>query len=181
MTDSQIRDEIRRELEASYKEELMRQKLKDEIRREIEEELREQIRDDFLNNYDETEYIYLLQEREFVINNLPIYKIGRTCNMVNRLKNYPKNSFLILLFPVLKKNKVEEIIKKEFIENFEQRREIGIEYFQGNKKEMIIKILNIIKIQDKYTSGKRELSEKQKIALQKARDAKKAKKMKQSK
>ena len=178
MDENAIREEIRRDLEKSYKEELMKQKLKEEIRKEIEEELREQIRDDFLNNYDETEYIYLLQEREFVINNLPIYKIGKTSNMVNRLKNYPKNSFLILLFPVLKKNKVEEMIKKEFIERFEQRKEIGYEYFQGNKKEMIVQLLNIIKIQDKYTNGKREITEKQKQALQRAREAKALKKKK---
>jgi hypothetical protein len=43
------------------------------------------------------EYIYLLQEREFIKTNENIYKIGKTKQEHNnRLKGYPKGSVLLL-------------------------------------------------------------------------------------
>ena len=82
-----------------------------------------------------TNYIYLLQEKEFIKSN--IYKI--------EISQYPENS--IILFQIDCNNISEEqIIKqiiKQFIENFIQRTDIGDEYFEGDYKKMI-DMINII-------------------------------------
>ena len=45
----------------------------------------------------EVNYIYLLQEREFIKTNESIYKIGRTKQEHNkRLNQYPKGSILLV-------------------------------------------------------------------------------------
>ena len=80
-----------------------------------------------------TNYIYLLQEKEFIKSN--IYKIEIT----QETTQYPKNS--IILFQIDYNNISEEqIIKqiiKQFIENFIHRKDIGDEYFEGDSKKMI--------------------------------------------
>ena len=86
-----------------------------------------------------TNYIYLLQEKEFIKTN--IYKIGIT----QEINQYPENS--IILFQIYCNNiSEEEIIKqiiKQFTENFIQRKDIGDEYFEGDSKKMI-NMINII-------------------------------------
>lgn len=86
-----------------------------------------------------TNYIYLLQEKEFIKTN--IYKIGIT----QEINQYPENS--IILFQINCNNISEEqIIKqiiKQFTENFIQRTNIGNEYFEGDSKKMI-NMINII-------------------------------------
>ena len=86
-----------------------------------------------------TNYIYLLQEKEFIKTN--IYKIGIT----QEINQYPENSSI--LFQLDCNNISEEqIIKqiiKQFTENFIQRTNIGNEYFEGDSKKMI-NMINII-------------------------------------
>ena len=86
-----------------------------------------------------TNYIYLLQEKEFIKTN--IYKIGIT----QEINQYPENS--IILFQIDCNNiSEEEIIKqiiKQFTENFIQRKDIGDESFEGDSKKMI-NMINII-------------------------------------
>lgn len=43
--------------------------------------------------------IYLIQEREFIGTN--VFKIGRTKNINQRMKNYPKNSVYYYIFPLV--------------------------------------------------------------------------------
>jgi hypothetical protein len=92
------------------------------------------------------EYIYLLQEREFIKNNENIYKIGRTQQEnLKRLNNYPKNS--VLLFQMICNDSVS--LEKKLIELFNskyiKRTDIGIEYFEGNYCTMINDIYENIK------------------------------------
>ena len=87
------------------------------------------------------ETFYLLQEREFIKSNEPIYKIGKTSKtMLTRLKGYPKNSNVFYSNIVDKKYNIESNIKKKFIKEFIQRKDIGSEYFEGS----IIDMINII-------------------------------------
>jgi excinuclease UvrABC nuclease subunit len=55
------------------------------------------------------EGIYLVQEREFIKTNEDVYKIGKSNNLSQRVRGYPKGSRLLLL--ILCKN-VNDIEKK---------------------------------------------------------------------
>ena len=83
-------------------------------------------------------YIYLLQEREFIKTNEQIFKFGRTKKeCLTRFYQYPKGS--VLLFQMICDNckSMENQIKQSFKQNFKQRTDIGTEYFEGNYKEMM--------------------------------------------
>jgi hypothetical protein len=93
------------------------------------------------------EYIYLLQEREFIKTNEIIYKIGKTKqDNLKRLNNYPKGSSLIIQIKCNDCNKYERIILNRFKEKFIQKKEIGNEYFMGDCNDMIDLIYSIIRI-----------------------------------
>jgi len=95
------------------------------------------------------EYIYLLQEREFIKTNEPIYKIGKTKqDNLKRLNNYPKGSSLIIQIKCNDCNKYERIILNRFKEKFIQKKEIGNEYFMGYCNDMIDLIFSIIRIEN---------------------------------
>jgi len=85
-----------------------------------------------------TNYVYLLQEREFIKTNEKIYKVGMTQKEnFERFNQYPKGS--VLLFQIIChdcKNMEVQVIK-QFKEKFIQRKDIGSEYFEGNYKSMI--------------------------------------------
>ena len=85
-----------------------------------------------------TNYIYLLQEREFIKTNENIYKVGMTKKENHiRFNQYPKNS--VLLFQMICNNckNIEKQIIKLFKEKFNHRKDIGTEYFEGEYKTMI--------------------------------------------
>lgn len=84
------------------------------------------------------EHVYLLREREFVRIGEDIYKIGKTRQTPKkRFHGYPKNSEIILIVDVDDCTVVENRIKKVFNQRFRQRRDIGIEYYQGDRTEII--------------------------------------------
>ena len=98
------------------------------------------------NNIDETEYVYLIKEREFIKTKENIYKIGRTTKLNHiRFNQYPKGS--ILLFQIICNNCkiIEKNIITTFIEKFIQRKDIGTEYFEGDYVLMIDMIYTIVK------------------------------------
>ena len=73
-----------------------------------------------------TNYIYLLQEREFIALNKNIYKVGMTkLNNYSRFLQYPNNS--ILLFQMKCENciKLEKIIINNLKKNFLRKKDIG--------------------------------------------------------
>jgi hypothetical protein len=92
------------------------------------------------------EYIYLLQEREFIKTKEEIYKIGRISkNNLIRFNQYPKDSELIIQIKCKdSKNEEKELIIK-FKDKFKQRKDIGNEYFEGDYNLMIDIIYNNIK------------------------------------
>lgn len=94
---------------------------------------------------DNSGFIYIIQEREFLNLNYPLYKIGRTQKTINkRLAGYPNNS--VVLFTIHVKDCIE--IEKELIDlfnnKFEHAKEIGKEYFIGNLDEMTAEIVKTI-------------------------------------
>jgi len=93
-----------------------------------------------------TNYVYLLQVREFIKTNEHIYKVGRTKKEnLERFNQYPKGS--VLLFQQICNNSIiiEKQIIKIFKEKFTQRRDIGNEYFEGEYRNMIDIIHSTIK------------------------------------
>lgn len=93
-----------------------------------------------------TEYIYLIMEREFIESNKNIYKIGRTKQKnLDRLHQYPKQSILLFQIACIDSIVCEKNLKQIFSEIFIKHPEIGTEYFQGNPNEMIDIIYKYLK------------------------------------
>lgn len=93
-------------------------------------------------------YIYLLQEREFVNKKESVYKIGRTKQENSkRIKQYPKGT--VLLFQIICNDCsiTEKAIISIFKEKFKHRKDIGNEYFEGNYQTMIDIIYSTIKLE----------------------------------
>ena len=98
------------------------------------------------------EYVYLLQEREFVKSNEQIYKIGRTKQLnFARFRQYPKNSISFFQSYCDDCVMCEHKIVKVFSKKYKKRIDVGQEYFEGNVFDMIIQISMIVQknLQDK--------------------------------
>ena len=103
-------------------------------------------------------YIYLLQEREFIKTNENIYKIGMTKKQNNkRFNQYPKGS--ILLFQMICNDCVfiEKQLIKIFKETFIKRIDIGNEYFEGIYNDMINIIFSTIKNEKEITDNEKQI------------------------
>ena len=83
------------------------------------------------------EHIYLIQEREFIKTEEPIYKLGKTHDIFQRKSGYPKGSILKFCIEIDKKYSMEKVAINEFNSLFEKQKEIGNEYYKGNLHEMI--------------------------------------------
>jgi hypothetical protein len=76
-------------------------------------------------------YVYLLQEREFINSN--IIKIGKTKQEnLKRFKSYPKGSILLVQKICSDCDVLERDIIDNFKNNFNHRKDIGNEYFEGS-------------------------------------------------
>jgi hypothetical protein len=91
-------------------------------------------------------YIYLLQEREFVNTKENIYKVGMTTKENHkRFGGYKKGFILLFQMSCENAKNIEKKIIKLFKETFEWRKDLGNETFSGNYKSMIDKIYLTIK------------------------------------
>ena len=94
-----------------------------------------------------SQYVYLLQEREFTKTHEDIFKIGKsTQSNIKRLMQYPKGSILLVQIICLDCTKCEKMIMKKFKEKYIQRLDIGNEYFEGEYKNMKPDICNIVSL-----------------------------------
>ena len=109
-----------------------------------------------------TEGIYLLQTRELISMNKNIYKIGRSFNLNKRMKQYPKESNLILLVECCNSVKCEAELLKIFRKEFKESKKYGNEYFEGDKEKMKKLIFNYI---EKETED--VIKEKEKVMKEK--------------
>jgi hypothetical protein len=124
------------------------------------------------------EYIYLIREREFIKSSEEIYKIGRTCQAdFKRFDGYPKNSHLILFIDVPDCKLIEKIIIKKFKIHFQHKKNIGNEYFEGNKSKMIKEMIDIVQ----NFKPKPVDQEKEKIKQEREKLAKEREKLEQEK
>jgi len=94
------------------------------------------LRDKQDDSYDH--YIYLLIEREFIKTHEPIYKIGKTRRgPFERFKHYPNGSIVLLLLHTDHLDVLERNIINALTAQFTLRNDIGSEYFEGDKREII--------------------------------------------
>jgi len=89
-------------------------------------------------------HIYLLCEREFIASGEPIYKLGRTKNVVTRFSQYPKGSEFWAFHRVDQVNETEYHLLKLFREIYIQRTDIGREYFEGDVNLMMQTLLQTL-------------------------------------
>jgi hypothetical protein len=83
------------------------------------------------------EYVYLIQEREFIDKKRPLYKIGRTTQLpYKRYSAYPKGSREIMVMQVSDCKLAEKVLKDIFNLKFKRDPSIGVEYFEGNIEDM---------------------------------------------
>ncbi len=95
------------------------------------------------------EYVYLLQEREFIKLQENVYKLGKTKQEnLCRFYQYPKGSRLIIQTSCYDCHKLEQQLLELFRTEFVQRTDIGSEYFEGNP----IKMKEIINKEEALTS-----------------------------
>jgi hypothetical protein len=93
-----------------------------------------------------TEYIYLVQPREFIKTKENIYKIGKTKQEnLKRISGYDNGTILICQFKCDDCDKLEKKLIKLFKEKFELQKDIGNEYFKGNCDDMRDVIFNYIR------------------------------------
>ena len=95
-------------------------------------------------------YIYLIREREFLLRNEPVFKIGRGAQeadrVINRLaKGYKKGSeiWLAIRCPIADYKEVECALKSVFRERFTKHGD-GSEYFIGDPTEMTKLITEVV-------------------------------------
>lgn len=90
-------------------------------------------------------YIYILKEREFIKTGENIYKIGKTTQEpLKRMAQYPKGSMVFLIVKVDDCHKAERQLLGLFNKTFEQRKDIGREYYHGNICDMIKLIMSTL-------------------------------------
>lgn len=77
-------------------------------------------------------YLYLIHLREFINSNENVYKFGRTSDVYFRCKNYPKGSKVVFCVEVSDQVKAEHELIEMLSTQFEQRTDLGREYFQGD-------------------------------------------------
>jgi hypothetical protein len=83
------------------------------------------------------EGIYLIQEREFIKCNENVYTLGRSHNLGERIKYYPKESKLLLIILCKDSISVEKELIKILTKKFKLCSVYGSEYFQGNLNSII--------------------------------------------
>lgn len=84
------------------------------------------------------QYVYLLRPREFLSQSENTYKIGKTLRpFIDRLKEY-KSCELFACIKVSDANILEKSLIQAFDDNFENRRDIGREYYRGDINKMLV-------------------------------------------
>ena len=122
------------ELEILQKEEIIRKQ--GEIIRKLQEELN--------LKYGNSGYNYIIQTRESQRMKENVYKIGRTKCIQKRFKQYPKGSKLIYSRKSSDDKMSECLLKRNFANVFRQRKDYGLEYFEGEIRNMKIEFDNIL-------------------------------------
>ena len=118
-------------------------------------------------------YIYILKLREHVKNKEKIFKVGRTENIKNRIRQYPKGS--VLLYTIYTENIIEK--EKKILKELSDKIKLdyGLEYFGCD----LAYIRNIIDNNISLLDCEELISKKDKLIDDEILNSKKEKKKKQ--
>jgi len=89
-------------------------------------------------------YIYTIALRKFLDANLSVIKIGRTKDLIRKLKAYPNTSCILFTKQVR-----DDVITKQYIlatlkTKFIHRLDFGHEYFEGQSDQIVHCVINCI-------------------------------------
>lgn len=100
----------------------------------------------FVSKHASPGHLYIVREREFLKTQEPIYKIGKTTNIVNRMPKYPKSSRVIaILYCSTDIHLAEKRLITKFDATFVKRSDIGSEYYESEQeKDILFEFLNIL-------------------------------------
>lgn len=105
------------------------------------------------------EYIYLIQEREFIRCENAIYKIGKTKQKpYKRMDAYPKGSLLFLVIVVDDCDVAEKDLIAIFKERYQWESRVGDEYFVGDPIDMMHTIIEYQREHFSLNSIQRKIS-----------------------
>ncbi len=93
---------------------------------------------------DDSGYVYIFYPRATKNSNECIYKIGKTDAYIRRAGNYMKGGDMKLVLSVKNRHDAENKIKQYFKIEFNQRRDYGIEFFEGDLFEMALLMKDIL-------------------------------------
>ena len=137
------------------------------------------------------EYVYLVQEREFIKTKEEIYKIGRTRQAnLSRFNSYPNGSILLVQCICNDCDRLERELINKFKIKYELQREIGSEYFKGDCKEMMRDIYehiinegekDVIVEDVKEEKEVKEVKEKKEVIVEDVKEEKEVKEKKEVK
>jgi len=85
-------------------------------------------------------YIYLLHCRACVNSGESVFKLGKTIDFSKRIDGYDKGSIPLLSLYVRECDAFERVLIQLFAAKYRQRRDYGIEYFEGRATSMITDI-----------------------------------------
>lgn len=91
------------------------------------------------------EYVYVIQEREFVNSGEPVYKIGRSQCILKRMAQYPNESQVHMVVKVADAMLAEKYLIGQ-LKNYHDivhRKNIGTEYFQGDLRTIMNTVLHV--------------------------------------
>lgn len=89
-------------------------------------------------------YIYVIYTREFLKHQEPVYKVGKTENIVARLKQYPRGSKLLFVQYVHDCHLLESHVLNHLTSTFKVRTDIGAEYFEGDIMKLLAEVHTIV-------------------------------------
>lgn len=89
-------------------------------------------------------YIYIIYTREFLKHQEPVYKIGRSDNVLCRMRQYPRGSKLIFAQYVHDDCLLEKHVLNHLTGHFKARTDIGSEYFEGDVQQLIAHVQTIL-------------------------------------
>lgn len=88
-------------------------------------------------------YIYLIREREFVRMKEDVYKIGRSKHFEKRFASYPKDSEILACAFLPDQFRGERKVIETFDKQFQQREDIGREYYEGDRNKILKEFLHL--------------------------------------
>lgn len=112
--------------------------------------IKEHVKEIYIENNKSIGYLYIIKERKFVKSNEPVYKIGCTGDIKKRFNQYPKNSRLVFYIADedFRKNEKRWIDKLNNNIHLKKRKDIGLEYFEGNYIIIINELISLIEFSE---------------------------------